>query len=69
MCERSPSDADGRYIVQRVSGSRMRTHTQYRNAATRPWRLRGVPTPNSVRIKSPRFNAAVWISARLRMFV
>ena len=50
--------ADGPDRSQSVSGSRMSDHRQHRSAATRPWRLRGVPTPNSVRISSPRFNAA-----------
>lgn len=70
---KSSSDVDGRYMVQiasqRSSGSRTSDHIPPGSVATRRWRLRGVPTPHSVRIKSPRFSAAVWSSTRLRMFV
>lgn len=59
-------DTIARISSQSVSGSRMRDHSPQRSAATRPWRLRGVPTPNRVRIRSSRFNAAVCTSTRLR---
>ena len=38
------------------------------SATTRPWRLRGVPTPQSVRIQSPRLNAPACTSDRLSTF-
>ncbi len=47
----------------------MNDHRATKNAATRPCSPRGVPTPNSVRINNPRFNAPACSSTRLRMFV
>src|SRR5215472_5502344 len=34
----------------------------------RPWRARGVPIPNSLRMQSPRLNALAWRSNRFSTF-
>ena len=54
-------NADGRnrlqIRVQMVSGSEINDHRQARRTLKRPWRARGVPTPQAVRSSNPRFRA------------
>jgi hypothetical protein len=64
-------NADGRnkvqICVQIVAGSEMNDHAQARRTLKRPWRARGVPTPQSVRSSNPRFKAPACSSTRFRM--
>jgi hypothetical protein len=69
---KAKSRLSGRYQLRRRSQSgsegRMSDPTTIKSAAMRPCRVRGVPTPNKVRINKPRFKAAACSSMRLRIF-
>ena len=53
--------------VETRTGRHRSDQSVAKSGAARPWRLRGVPTPKSVRISNPRLSPPACTSSRLRM--